>query len=67
MEVLKWAAAYFARENDSPKLIYPLVCELADDEINRRERCTRTASLARSGEDSATSPSIPAVRRPVLR
>jgi len=32
-----------------------------------RLRCTRTAISARSGDDKATSPSIPAVRRPALR
>ena len=32
-----------------------------------RERCTRTATSARACDDKATSPSIPAVRRPVLR
>ena len=30
-------------------------------------RCTRTASAILAGEVNATSPSIPAVRRPVLR
>ena len=32
-----------------------------------RLRCTRTAMSARCGDDKATSPSIPAVRRPALR
>jgi hypothetical protein len=31
-----------------------------------REQCTRTATSARSCDDKATSPSTPAVRRPVL-
>jgi hypothetical protein len=31
------------------------------------ERCTRTATRHLAGESSATSPSIPGVRRPVLR
>ena len=34
---------------------------------DERERCTRTATSARSGDDKATSPSTPAVRRPALR
>ena len=32
-----------------------------------RLRCTRTANSAHSGDDKATSPSMPAVRRPALR
>jgi hypothetical protein len=47
-EILKRAAAYFARGERSPKVIYPLVRELADDSVDVAATC-RVLKVSRSG------------------
>ncbi|WP_423716940.1 IS3 family transposase [Actinomycetospora cinnamomea] len=47
-EILKRAAAYFARENVLPKLVFPLVRELADDGFDVAVTC-RVLNVRRQG------------------
>jgi transposase-like protein len=47
-DILKRAAAYFARENVLPKIVFPLVRELADDRIPGAEACL-VLNVSRSG------------------